>query len=65
MQVIVTGGPSYEPINQSRRLTNFSTGELGAHLSNQLIRAGFEVLLAQRHSQTRYPLMKETIRLEE
>ncbi len=26
-----------------RRLTNFSTGELGVHLSNQLARAGFEV----------------------
>jgi len=44
MKVIVTCGPSYEPIDQVRRLTNFSTGELGVHLSNQLIRAGFEVI---------------------
>jgi phosphopantothenoylcysteine synthetase/decarboxylase len=43
MKVIVTCGPSYEPIDQVRRLTNFSTGELGVHLSNQLTRAGFEV----------------------
>jgi phosphopantothenoylcysteine decarboxylase/phosphopantothenate--cysteine ligase len=43
MKVIVTGGPSYEPIDQVRCLTNFSTGELGIHLSNQLVRAGFEV----------------------
>ena len=43
MKVIVTCGPSYEPIDQVRRLTNFSTGELGVHLSNQLVRAGFEV----------------------
>ena len=43
MKVIVTCGPSYEPIDQVRRLTNFSTGELGFHLSNQLARAGFEV----------------------
>jgi phosphopantothenoylcysteine synthetase/decarboxylase len=43
MKVIVTCGPSFEPIDQVRRLTNFSTGELGVHLSNQLIRAGFEV----------------------
>jgi phosphopantothenoylcysteine synthetase/decarboxylase len=27
MKVIVTCGPSYEPIDQVRRLTNFSTGE--------------------------------------
>lgn len=43
MKVIVTYGPSYEPIDQVRRLTNFSTGELGVHLSNQLARPGFEV----------------------
>ena len=43
MKIIVTCGPSYEPIDQVRRLTNFSTGELGVHLSNQLARAGFEV----------------------
>ena len=43
MKVIVTCGPSYEPIDQVRRLTNFSTGELGVHLSNQLARAGFGV----------------------
>jgi hypothetical protein len=43
MKVIVTSCPSYEPIDQVRRLTNFSTGELGVHLSNQLTRAGFEV----------------------
>ncbi|HEU0039728.1 MAG TPA: phosphopantothenoylcysteine decarboxylase [Verrucomicrobiae bacterium] len=43
MKVVVTCGPSYEPIDQARRLTNFSTGELGIHLSNQLARAGFEV----------------------
>jgi len=43
MKVIVTCGPSYEPIDQVRRLTNFSTGELGVNLSNQLTRAGFDV----------------------
>jgi phosphopantothenoylcysteine synthetase/decarboxylase len=43
MKVIVTCGPSYEPIDQARRLTNFSTGELGVHLSNQLAHAGYEV----------------------
>jgi phosphopantothenoylcysteine decarboxylase/phosphopantothenate--cysteine ligase len=43
MKVIVTCGPSYEPIDQVRRLTNFSTGELGVRLCNQLARAGFEV----------------------
>jgi phosphopantothenoylcysteine synthetase/decarboxylase len=43
MKVIVTAGPSYEPIDQVRRLTNFSTGELGVLLSEELSRAGLEV----------------------
>ena len=44
MKVVVTTGPSYEPIDEVRRLTNFSTGELGVMLSEQLARAGFQVI---------------------
>ncbi len=43
MKVLVTAGPAYEPIDAVRRLTNFSTGELGVLLANQLARSGFEV----------------------
>lgn len=43
MKVIVTCGPSCEPIDEVRRITNFSSGELGVQLSNALARAGFEV----------------------
>ncbi|MDD5140960.1 MAG: phosphopantothenoylcysteine decarboxylase [Verrucomicrobiales bacterium] len=43
MKVIVTCDPSFEPIDQIRRPTNFSTGELGVRLCDQLARAGFEV----------------------
>ncbi|MEO6788829.1 MAG: phosphopantothenoylcysteine decarboxylase [Chthoniobacteraceae bacterium] len=44
MRVIVTCGPSFEPIDGVRRLTNFSTGELGLLLAAELVRAGHEVL---------------------
>jgi phosphopantothenoylcysteine synthetase/decarboxylase len=44
MKVVVTCGPSYEPIDEVRRITNFSTGELGILLANQLAKAGFEVV---------------------
>ena len=44
MRVIVTCGPSYEPIDRVRRLTNFSTGELGLLLSAELAAAGHEVV---------------------
>jgi phosphopantothenoylcysteine synthetase/decarboxylase len=43
MKVIVTCGPSFEPIDEVRRLTNFSSGELGVLLSEALARAGYDV----------------------
>src|SRR4051812_36627007 len=44
MRVIVTCGPSYEPIDEVRRLTNFSTGELGTTLAGALASAGYETI---------------------
>lgn len=44
MRAIVTCGPSHEPIDQVRRLTNFSTGELGLLLAAELVHAGHEVV---------------------
>lgn len=43
-RVIVTCGPGYEPIDEVRRITNFSTGELGTVLSERLARAGYETI---------------------
>lgn len=43
MKAIVTCGPSYEPIDEVRRITNFSTGELGVRLANRLAAAGCAV----------------------
>lgn len=43
MKVIVTCGPSFEPIDEVRRLTNSSTGELGALLAERLATACHEV----------------------
>jgi phosphopantothenoylcysteine synthetase/decarboxylase len=44
VKVIVTCGPSYEPIDEVRRITNFSTGELGILLANALAREGYDVV---------------------
>ncbi len=42
-RVIVTCGPAAEPIDQARCITNFSTGELGSLLSEDLAAQGWEV----------------------
>jgi phosphopantothenoylcysteine decarboxylase/phosphopantothenate--cysteine ligase len=43
--IIITAGPSYEPIDDVRRITNFSTGTLGCTLANLLTVSGFKVTL--------------------
>jgi phosphopantothenoylcysteine synthetase/decarboxylase len=46
-RIIVTCGPSFEPIDEVRRITNSSSGELGVRLANRLSAAGFEVVCVQ------------------
>lgn len=43
-RVLVTCGPAYAPIDHVRRITNFSTGELGMMLANAFAAAGREVV---------------------
>jgi phosphopantothenoylcysteine synthetase/decarboxylase len=45
MHCIVTAGPTFEPLDQVRRLTNFSTGRLGSELVNYLAERGHDVTL--------------------
>ncbi len=42
--VLVTCGPAFEPVDEVRRLTNVSTGELGIVLANELAAAGRRVI---------------------
>ncbi len=45
MQCIVTAGPTFEPLDEVRRLTNFSTGRLGSELAGFLSAHGHETTL--------------------
>jgi phosphopantothenate---cysteine ligase (CTP) len=45
MNCVVTAGPTYEPLDEVRRLTNFSTGRLGTELGNYLTARGHVVTL--------------------
>jgi len=54
MRIVITCGPSYEPVDEVRRLTNFSTGELGVLLANRLTADGHEVFCLKGEAAT-YP----------
>ena len=45
MNCVVTAGPTFEPLDDVRRLTNFSTGRLGTELANHLAAHGHQVTL--------------------
>jgi phosphopantothenoylcysteine synthetase/decarboxylase len=64
MHVIVTCGPAFEPIDGTRRLTNFSTGRLGIVLADAFHRAGHRVTVL-RGSGATFRLQPDGVRLLE
>jgi phosphopantothenoylcysteine decarboxylase/phosphopantothenate--cysteine ligase len=52
MNCLVTAGPTVEPLDQVRRLTNFSTGRLGGELADHLVARGHHVTLLLAESAT-------------
>ena len=52
MNCVVTAGPTYETMDQVRRLTNFSTGRLGVELANFLTTQGHNVTLLRGEQAT-------------
>ncbi len=52
MNCIVTAGPTYESLDDVRRLTNFSTGKFGSSLATFLTQKGHRVTLLLGHYST-------------
>jgi phosphopantothenoylcysteine synthetase/decarboxylase len=52
MRIVITSGPSYAPLDGARRLTNFSTGELGTLLAESFAEAGHAVLCFRGEAST-------------
>jgi phosphopantothenate---cysteine ligase (CTP) len=52
MNCLVTAGPTFEPLDDVRRLTNFSTGRLGTELAHYLAARGHRVTLLIGESAT-------------
>jgi phosphopantothenoylcysteine synthetase/decarboxylase len=50
MHCVVTAGPTYEPLDDVRRLTNFSTGRLGSELATYLTGRGHATYHGERHA---------------
>jgi phosphopantothenoylcysteine synthetase/decarboxylase len=62
MRAIVTCGPSYVPIDQVRRITNFSSGALGSILCDALSGAGHEVICLRGRAST-HPILPAAARI--
>jgi phosphopantothenoylcysteine decarboxylase/phosphopantothenate--cysteine ligase len=60
MNCAVTAGPTFEPLDAVRRLTNFSTGKLGTQLAEHLASRGHEVVLLRGNSS----IFRSTIKVD-
>jgi phosphopantothenoylcysteine decarboxylase/phosphopantothenate--cysteine ligase len=60
MRCLVTAGPTFEPLDRVRRLTNFSTGRLGSELVNYLVERGHEATLLIGQQATHHGERKAT-----
>jgi phosphopantothenoylcysteine synthetase/decarboxylase len=60
MMCVVTAGPTYEELDEARRLTNFSTGRLGSELAQSLEKQGHQVRLLLGHYATWRPEAKSS-----
>ena len=52
LKCIVTAGPTFEELDEVRRLTNFSTGTLGTEMADFLVERGHEVELLRGQGAT-------------
>jgi phosphopantothenate---cysteine ligase (CTP) len=52
MKCLITAGPTYEPLDEVRRLTNFSTGRLGTELAAFLAARSHDVTLLRGEQAT-------------
>ena len=52
LRCLITAGPSFEPLDEVRRLTNFSTGTMGCNLADYLSERGHSVQLLLGHYAT-------------
>ena len=59
MRCLVTAGPTIEPVDEVRRITNHSTGRLGCGLADALSRAGHQVTLLLSKTACHQPREKE------
>ena len=62
-KVIITAGPTIEPIDPVRYITNHSSGKMGYSLANEFHNRGAEVILITGPSSLEPPLNIETIKV--
>ena len=62
-RVLITSGPTQEPLDAVRYLTNRSSGKMGAALARAALLMGAEVTVVAGPSSAQYPLGAEVVRV--
>ena len=64
LRVLISAGPTREPIDQIRFLSNYSTGYLGSCLASEALRRGHRVTLVSGPTTTPPPRGAKVVRVE-
>jgi phosphopantothenoylcysteine decarboxylase/phosphopantothenate--cysteine ligase len=64
VKILVTAGPTVEPLDPVRYISNFSTGAMGYEIARAGVDAGYDVCLVSGPSQLEPPQGAETIRVK-
>lgn len=64
LKVLVTAGPTYEPIDPVRFIGNRSTGKMGYAIVDELVRKGYEVVLISGPTSLPDPQNAEVFRVQ-
>ena len=63
-RILVTAGPTCEPLDPVRYLTNHSTGKMGYAIARAAFRRGAQVVLISGKTQLEHPIGVETVVIE-
>ena len=64
VRVLVTAGPTQEPIDPVRYISNHSTGKMGFAIARAALERGAQVTLVSGHTPVEPPLLVDTIKVQ-
>jgi phosphopantothenoylcysteine decarboxylase/phosphopantothenate--cysteine ligase len=64
LRILISAGPTREPLDPVRFISNYSTGTMGAHLAEEALRRGHDAIVVRGPTDTPFPARARMIAVE-